>query len=159
MAPFLKGADGVVDTWREIQPPRPLPLRWLRDISLGRNHPSFSRRGMRPYSNSVPPLHIPIHSHSPRLPISHYSLTFQLIHTPLHPEHPKARLNLRRIHRGGYSQRQHHARVHRINDPVIPESRCAVVRAALVRVLFERGSHELLLFLRCHCFSFGLKLL
>src|SRR5262245_39237888 len=50
---------------RQVSTTPSAPLR-NGAISSWRSHPYFSRRGMRPYSNSVPPLHIPIHSHSAR---------------------------------------------------------------------------------------------
>jgi len=40
-----------------------------------------------------------------------------------HPEETELRLGDRGVERGGESQRERHARVHRVDDPVVPEAR------------------------------------
>src|SRR5947208_11693482 len=68
---------------------------------------------------------------------------FSMVH--LHPENPEPGFLLRRIHRRRNSQRQHHPCICRINDAIIPQARCAVIRAAFVCVLVEYRLHEFLL--------------
>ena len=55
--------------------------------------------------------------------------------TSLHPEDAEGRLGNRRVQRGRDAEREHAARVERVDDAVVPQARGRVVRVALLLVL------------------------
>src|SRR5690606_9395563 len=61
---------------------------------------------------------------------------------PLHPEHAEAGFPDRRVQRDGERQRQHVARLDRVDDAVVPEPRRGVERVALVLELVDDGLLE-----------------
>src|SRR5215472_3460850 len=77
----------------------------------------------------------------------------------LHPEYAEPGLLLWRIHCGRDAETQNHPCVQRIDDAVVPQPGGAVISAALLCVLVERGFHEFLLLGVCHRFTLTFELI
>src|SRR5512132_4561211 len=74
-----------------------------------------------------------------------------------HPEHPEGRLLHRRVQCGGEPEAEHHARVDRIDDAVVPQAGAGVVGMSLRLVLRADGRLERLLRLRGPRQTLGLQ--
>src|SRR5690606_30264548 len=64
-----------------------------------------------------------------------------------HPEHPEARPLNRSVQGRGEREAEHHARLRRIDDAVVPRAGRRVIGMTLLFVLFEDRGHERLLLL------------
>src|SRR5438067_1757550 len=66
----------------------------------------------------------------------------------LHSEHSESRLGYRCVVRRGQTERQRVTRLRRIDDSVVPQAGCRVVRRAFLFILFEDWLPHCLLFVR-----------
>src|SRR5262249_45945893 len=76
----------------------------------------------------------------------------------LHPEHTEPRFFSRRIHCRRYPEGEHHARIRRIDDAIIPQPSRTVIGIPLLGVFIQYRLHELALLVGRHRFAMSLEL-
>src|SRR5215471_1289665 len=76
----------------------------------------------------------------------------------LHPEHTKPRFFTWCIHGCRYSERKYHARIRWIDNAIIPQSGCTVIRVPLFCVFIKDRLHKLPLLVCRHGFALGFEL-
>src|SRR2546428_5938784 len=77
----------------------------------------------------------------------------------LHPEDAEACFCGWSVHSCRNSQSQYHSGVGRIDDPIVPNPRGAVIRIAFFRVFIQSRLHEILLLVRAHFFALRAQLI